>query len=285
MKASFQDLLKTEDIVVLPGAHDALSAILIKQAGFKAFFIGGFQVAGARYGLPDIGLLGLGEFAAAYNDIISACDLPVLVDADNCYGDVKNVVHVVNTYERMGVQGLFFEDQVLPKRCGHMAGKRVVATEEMEAKIRAAAANRINPETFIIARTDARAVYGMDEALRRSERYVKAGADGVFIESMLDTDEMERAVREVNAIHMANMLEGGITPILKPSELAALGYRMVIYGISLILRITKAMQIALQDLKSGKLELVGTGAPFEEFTKIVGLDRWSAIEQQAEQKE
>jgi 2-methylisocitrate lyase-like PEP mutase family enzyme len=252
----------------------------VKQAGFKGFFIGGFQTAGARYGVPDVGLLGLGELSAAYRDIINACDLPVMVDADNCYGDVKNVVHVLHTYERMGAQSLFFEDQVSPKRCGHIAGKQVVETEEMEAKIRAAAANRLNPDTFIVARTDARAIYGMDEALHRAERYVHAGADGIFIESMLNVEEMERAVRAVDTVHMANMLEGGITPILKPAELAQIGYKIAIFGITLLLRITKTMQIALADLKSEELKLVGTGTPFEEYTRIVGIERWRAIEEE-----
>ena len=178
---TIREIARTEKPLVLPGAHDALSALLIKQAGFKGFFIGGFQTAGARYGLPDIGLCQLGEFSAAFRDMINACDLPVLVDADNGYGDVKNAVHLLHTYERMGVQAMFIEDQVSPKRCGHMAGKQVVPAAEMEAKLRAMAANRTNPDTFIVARTDARAIHGMDEALRRAERYVRAGADGVYI--------------------------------------------------------------------------------------------------------
>jgi 2-methylisocitrate lyase-like PEP mutase family enzyme len=278
-RPSIRQLAKSEKPLVLPGAHDALSALLIKQAGFKGFFIGGFQTAGARYGLPDIGLAQLGEFGAAFRDMINACDLPVLVDADNGYGDVKNCVHLLHTYERMGISALFIEDQVSPKRCGHMAGKRVVTAEEMEAKLRAMAAERLDPETFIVARTDARAIHGMDEALRRAERYVRAGADGVFIESMLNEDEIARAVREVQAVHVANMLEGGITPILKPSVLGQMGYGIALYGITLLLRITKTMQLALADLKSGRLELVGTGTPFEEYTKIVGIERWREIEE------
>jgi 2-methylisocitrate lyase-like PEP mutase family enzyme len=275
---TIRELAQTEHPLVLPGAHDALSALLIKEAGFKGFFIGGFQTAGARYGLPDIGLCQLGEFGAAFRDIIGACDLPVLVDADNGYGDVKNVVHLLHTYERMGVQALFMEDQVSPKRCGHMAGKRVVPAEEMETKIRALAQNRLNPDTFIVARTDARALHGMDEALRRAERYVRAGADGIFIESMLNEEEMARAVRAVDTAHVANMLEGGITPILKPAVLGQIGYKIALYGITLLLRITKTMQLALADLKSGELKLVGTGTPFEEYTKIVGVERWREIE-------
>ena len=277
---TIRQLARTERPLVLPGAHDALSALLIKEAGFKGFFIGGFQTAGARYGLPDIGLAQLGEFAAAFHDIINACDLPVLVDADNGYGDAKNCVHLLHTYERMGVQAMFIEDQVSPKRCGHMAGKRIVPSGEMEAKLRAMTGNRLNPNTFIVARTDARAVHGMDEALRRAERYVRAGADGIFIESMLDEEEIARAVREIDTVHVANMLEGGITPILKPSVLGQMGYKIVLFGITLLLRVTRTMQMALADLKSDELKLVGSGTPFEEYTRIVGIDRWRRIEEE-----
>jgi 2-methylisocitrate lyase-like PEP mutase family enzyme len=278
-KPSIRELAKSEKPLVLPGAHDALSALLIREAGFKGFFIGGFQTAGARYGLPDIGLAQLGEFSAAFRDMTNACDLPVLVDADNGYGDVKNCVHLLNTYERMGISAMFIEDQVSPKRCGHMAGKRIVPAEEMEAKLRAMAAERMDPETFIVARTDARALHGMDEALRRAERYVRAGADGIFIESMLSEEEIARAVREIPTAHVANMLEGGITPILKPSVLGQMGYKIALYGITLLLRVTKTMQMALADLKSDELKLVGSGTPFEEYTKIVGIERWRGIEQ------
>ena len=279
-KPTIRSLLKVEKPLVLPGAHDALSALLIKQAGFHGFFIGGFQTAGARYGLPDIGLAQLGEFSAAFRDMTNACDLPVLVDADNGYGDVKNCVHLLHTYERMGISAMFIEDQVAPKRCGHMAGKRVVPTEEMEAKLRAMTANKMDKETFIVARTDARAIHGMDEALRRAERYVRAGADGVFIESMLDEEEMARAVREVDTVHVANMLEGGLSPIVRPEVLAQMGYGIALYGITLLLRITRTMQLALADLRSGELKLVGTGTPFDEYTSIVGIDKWRKIEEQ-----
>jgi 2,3-dimethylmalate lyase len=279
-KPTIRSLLAVEKPLVLPGAHDALSALLIQQAGFRGFFIGGFQTAGARYGLPDIGLCQLGEFSAAFRDMTNACDLPVLVDADNGYGDVKNCVHLLHSYERMGISALFIEDQVAPKRCGHMAGKRVVPASEMEAKLRAMSANRMDPETFIVARTDARAIHGMDEALRRAERYVRAGADGVFIESMLDEEEMARSVREIDTVHVANMLEGGLSPIVRPSVLGEMGYGIALYGITLLLRITRTMQLALADLRSGEMKLVGSGAAFDDYLKVVGMDRWRTIEEQ-----
>lgn len=277
---TFRELVASERPLVLPGAHDALSALLIQQAGFKAYFIGGFPVAGVRYGLPDIGLLGAREFADAYRDIMAVSSLPVLVDADNGYGDHKNVVHVVHSLERLGVQALFFEDQVSPKRCGHIAGKTLVATTEMEGKIRAAVGERMNPDTFVIARTDAREVIGMDEALRRGERYLRAGADGLFIEAPLSVQEMEQIGRAFDVPLLANMLEGGRTPILKPVELQALGFQIVIYGISLLMRATLTMRETLEDIRSGKLELSGTGVSFEEYKDIVGMRDWSRIEDQ-----
>jgi len=277
---TFRQLVASERPLVLPGAHDALSAMLIRQAGFKAFFIGGFPVAGVRYGLPDIGLLGLREFADAYRDILAVTDLPALVDADNGYGDHKNVVHVVHSLERLGAQALFFEDQVSPKRCGHIAGKALVPAEEMESKIRAAAGERMRPDTFIIARTDAREVVGMDEALRRGERYLRAGADGLFIEAPVSIEEMDRIGRAFDVPLLANMLEGGRTPILKPAELEQLGFRIVIYGISLLMRITRTMQETLADIASGEMKLSGTGVGFEEYKRIVGMDEWSRIEDQ-----
>jgi 2,3-dimethylmalate lyase len=263
---------------VLPGAHDALSARLIALAGFRAYFVGGFPVAGVRHALPDIGLLGQGEFEAAYRDILAASDLPVLLDADNGYGDVKNVVRVVQSYERLGAQAVFIEDQVSPKRCGHIAGKELLSSARMEANIRAAAGERADPRTFLIARTDAREVVDLDEALRRGERYLRAGADGLFIEAPLNELEMARITRELPAVHLANMLEGGRTPLLSPADLDQLGFRIVIYGISLMMHAVKTMQAVLADIASGEFALRGQGVGFEDFKRIVDFPRWAAIE-------
>jgi 2,3-dimethylmalate lyase len=275
---TFRRLVASEKPLVLPGAHDAISARLIQRAGFKAYFIGGFPLVGARYGVPDIGLMGLGEIGAGIRDIMAASDLPVLVDCDNGYGDVKTVVHTINTYERLGAQAVFFEDQISPKRCGHISGKRLLSLDQMEANIRAAAENRINPETFIIARTDAREVFGLDEALRRGERYIRAGADGLFIEAPLDVDELERIGRTFEVPQLANMLEGGRTPFLTPAELEQLGFRIVIYGISLLMHAVRAMENVLTGLAHGKVEFGGKGVGFEDYKSIVGLEQWAAIE-------
>ena len=275
---TFRQLVASERPLVLPGAHDAISARLIERAGFKAYFIGGFPLVGARFGVPDIGLMGLGEIGSGIRDIMSACDLPVLVDCDNGYGDVKTVVHVINFYERLGAQAVFFEDQVSPKRCGHIAGKRLLNPEQMEANIRAAAENRINSDTFIIARTDAREVYGLDEALRRGERYARAGADALFIEAPVSVEEMRTIGRAFDVPQLANMLEGGRTPLLRPSELEELGFRIAIYGISPLMHAVRAMQHVLSSLSEGDVSFAGGGVGFEEYKSIVGFDRWADIE-------
>ena len=275
---TFRQLVASERPLVLPGAHDAISARLIERAGFKAYFIGGFPLVGARFGVPDIGLMGLGEIGSGIRDIMSACDLPVLVDCDNGYGDVKTVVHVINFYERLGAQAVFFEDQVSPKRCGHIAGKRLLNPEQMEANIRAAAENRINSDTFIIARTDAREVYGLDEALRRGERYARAGADALFIEAPVSVEEMRTIGQAFDVPQLANMLEGGRTPLLRPSELEELGFRIAIYGISPLMHAVRAMQRVLSSLSEGDVSFAGGGVGFEEYKSIVGFDRWADIE-------
>src|SRR6058998_3601431 len=172
-KPTWKDLLARGEPLLLPCAYDALSARLIERAGFAAYSVGGYALVGARYGLPDIGLVGFGEMSAGIRDIMAASSLPVLVDCDDGYGDAKNVARTIRGYEAMGVAAIFMEDQRAPKRCGHMAGKDVVDAAVMVAKIRAAVAARQNG-IFIVARTDARAVHGLDEALRRGELYLEA---------------------------------------------------------------------------------------------------------------
>jgi len=274
---TFHDLCKTEKPLILPGAFDALSARLIKRAGFKAYFTGGFPTIGARWGLPDIGLVAYGEISQAVTDVMAASDLPVMVDGDNGYGDVKNIVHVLHGYERLGVSAIMFEDQVAPKRCGHIAGKDVVPAAEMIAKIKAVSSEK-KKETFILARTDARDVHGLDEAFRRADQYLAAGADGIFIESPHDVKELELIGRKFDVPQMANMLEGGRTPILTPKELSDMGFEIAIYGISLLMHSVKTMQDLLSKLSKGDIGFVGKGVGFEEYKDIVGFGDWAAVE-------
>jgi 2-methylisocitrate lyase-like PEP mutase family enzyme len=277
-KPTWRELLQREKPLVLPGAHDALSARLIEMAGFAAYCIGGYPVVGARYGLPDLGIAGLGEISAGMRDIMAASNLPVLIDGDDGYGDVKNVTRTIETYERMGASAIFIEDQVAPKRCGHMAGKDVVPTDVMERKIRAAVAARQNKDLFLIARTDARAVHGLDEALRRGERYVRAGADGLFVEAPLSVAELERVARAFDVPQFCNMLDGGQTPILSNRELFEMGFAMVVHGTTLIMRVAKTMRDALADLKADRLSFADASVSFEEFKQITNFSKWSGVE-------
>src|SRR2546430_1686260 len=253
-KPTWKELLARGEPLLLPCAYDALSARLIERAGFAAYSVGGCALVGARHALPDIGLVGFGEMSAGIRDIMAATSLPVLVDCDDGYGDVKNVARTIAGYEAMGVSAIFMEDQRAPKRCGHMAGKDVIEADAMAAKLRAAAQARRSPDFFIIARTDARAVHGLDDALRRAELYLKAGADGLFIEAPQSLEELAQIGRAFQGVpQLANMVEGGgRTPILPPAELYRLGFAMVAYPTTLIFRVARTLEAALADLKTGR---------------------------------
>jgi len=235
---------------------------------------------GARHGLPDIDLTRFAEQVAGVRDILAACRLPVLVDADDGYGDVKNVTHTIRSYEAMGVSAVFIEDQVSPKRCGHMAGKHVVPAEVMEHKIKAAVAARASADLFVIARTDAREPEGLDSALRRAERYVRAGADGIYVEAPKSEQELEQIGKALgNVPQMTNMFEGDEeTPWLTPSELHELGFSMILYPTTILFRAVRAIERALDDLLHGKRTPQNEGVDMRAFEEIVGLEHWADIE-------
>ena len=282
-KPTWKELLARGQPLLLPCAHDALSARLIERAGFAAYSVGGYALVGARHALPDIGLVGFGEMSAGIRDIMAASSLPVLVDCDDGYGDAKNVARTVTGYEAMGVSAIFMEDQRAPKRCGHMAGKDVIEADVMTAKLRAAVDARESPDLFIIARTDARAVHGLDDALRRAEMYLKAGADGLFIEAPQSVEELAQIGRTFQGVpQIANMLEGGgRTPVLPPHELYRLGFAMIAYPTSLISRVARTIETALADLKAGRPADNGAVVDFEAFKDIVSLARWAGVEQRS----
>lgn len=271
-------MLAKQKPLVLFGAYDALSARLIEASGGEAIFISGFSVVGARYGVPDFGLRAFGDIAAAVRDILGAVEIPAFVDADDGYGDVKNVIHTVQTYERMGVSALMLEDQRWPKRCGHLAGKAVVPLEEMVAKIRAASSERVSRETFIFARTDARAVNGLDDAMRRGEAFLKAGADGLFIEAPESVDEFRMIGRRFDVPMLANPLPGGKSPLLRPEEYAELGFQVVCYGVTPILFAAGAIRDRIADIVSGRFALDNQEMSFADFKQLVGLPRWEGYE-------
>jgi 2-methylisocitrate lyase-like PEP mutase family enzyme len=275
---TWKELLDRERPLLLPCAHDALSARLIERAGFSAYSIGGFALVGSRYGIPDIGLAAFGEISAGIRDIMAATSLPVMVDGDTGYGDVKNVAHTIEGYEAMGASSIFLEDQIAPKRCGHMAGKDVIPAADMVAKIKAAVGARRNKDFFLIARTDARAVHGLDEALRRGEQYLKAGADGIFIEAPQTVKELEIiGAAFKGAPQLANMLDDGRTPVLPPGELKAMGFAMAAYPTTLIFRVARTIERALSDIRAGR-PASNDGVNFAEFKDITNYDEWARIE-------
>jgi 2-methylisocitrate lyase-like PEP mutase family enzyme len=279
-KRTWKELLKEEAPVQLPAAHDALTVKLIQRAGFVAYQIGGFALVGARHGLPDIDLTRFAEQSAGVRDIVSACSLPVLVDADDGYGDVKSVMHTVQSYEAMGVAAIFLEDQVSPKRCGHMSGKRVIQPEVMEERISVAAAARQSDDFFLVARTDAREPEGLDSALRRAERYVKAGADGIYVEAPKSVKELEEIGKALAAVpQMTNMFEGDKeTPWLTPKELGKLGFSMILYPTTLLFRVVRSLERALADLRAGRQMPQKESVDMTEYEDIVGLAQWAEIE-------
>lgn len=277
--APIRSLLKDNDPLIVPIAHDALSARLIERAGFPCYSVGGFALAACRNAIPDIGLLSFGEFSAGVRDIMMGSSLPVIVDGDDGYGDVKNVTRTVETYEAMGVGALVLEDQTNPKRCGHMDGKSVVSLDAASRKLEAALAARRNPDFMIVGRTDARSVTGLDDAIARAKRFKEIGADAVIVEAPQSVEELRRIGGEIDHLQFANMAEAGRTPIIPPDELKAMGFSIIVYPGTLLLRVIKAMTDALEDLKAGTLNLPEGTMNFGELTETLGLDRWRAIDE------
>ncbi|HEV7674732.1 MAG TPA: isocitrate lyase/PEP mutase family protein [Candidatus Angelobacter sp.] len=283
-RRNWKRLLKKHKPMQLVAACDALTAKLIEQAGFPAYQVGGFALDGMRFGFPDMDVSRLGEKSGAVRDIIHACNLPVLVDCDDGYGDEKNVVHTIHIYDDLGASAIFMEDQKAPKRCGHMGGKEVIEPKAMVNKIRAACSARRDAEQlFIIARTDAIAVNGVDDALRRGEMYLKAGADGVYVEGPRNIKELEAVGRAFKGEPLAvTMLEGGgVTPWTPPEELSRLGFNMILYPTTLLFRQTRAAQRALGDLKAGLPMPEKESVTMDEFERIVDIAYWKSIEEKA----
>jgi methylisocitrate lyase len=235
--------------IMIPGAFNALTARLAERLGFRAVYLSGGALSAGWAGLPDIGLLTQTEFAEQAAVLARATTLPVLCDADTGFGEAVNVERTVRLYEEAGAAGLHLEDQVLPKRCGHLSGKGLVDAQAMAAKIRAAVAARRDPDFVIVARTDARSVEGFDAAVRRAHEYLAAGADMIFPEAMESVDEFARFAREVPAPLLANMTEFGRSPLIPFDELASLGYRAAIYPLTAFRAAMRAAEEALRALR------------------------------------
>lgn len=279
----FRDLLSaTDGPITLPGCYDALGARLIEQAGFDAVYMTGFGTSASLLGRPDVGLLGLAEMVDNARRIVAATDLPVIADADTGYGNQINVVRTVQAYEQAGVAGIHLEDQVLPKKCGHMEGKVVVPRDEFVGKIEAAVAARRDPNFTLIARTDARAPHDVEEALARGRAAHDAGADVLFIEALQNQDELDYVTQELAGIPLVfNWAEGGKTPPLTYDEISALGFSMIIMPISTLLSATRAMQQALAQIKldGTPVTAVASMPAFDEFTDLIGLPEVVELEQ------
>ncbi|MCP4594225.1 MAG: methylisocitrate lyase [bacterium] len=236
-------------IVVLPGAFNALSARLIEREGHEAIYLSGAVLANSVGGVPDVGLMTLSELRDHATHIANVTSLPIIADADTGFGGPENAARTVRVLESAGVSGMHLEDQEFPKRCGHLEGKRLVPAEEMCAKVAAAAAAKTSEDFLLIARTDARGVVGYDEAVRRAEMYIAAGADGIFPEALHTRAELERFARDVDTILLANMTEFGKTEYLTADEFASLGYDLVIFPVTLQRVAMKATEAALRTLK------------------------------------
>jgi len=278
--AQLKNLVFAKEILVMPGIYDGLSAVIAEKLGFKALCLGGYAASASLLGKPDISLLTLTEMTNHLRNITEVTDIPVLADGDTGYGSILNVIRTVREFEKAGAGGLFIEDQVFPKRCGHMEGKQVIPAEDMVSKLKAALDTRIDEDMIIMARTDAYAVYGLDEAIRRANLYHEAGADMIFIEAPTTSDEMKRLNQAVSAPSLANMVEGGKTPLRTAKELEEMGYSVAVFPVSAIYAAAKSVWNLLKLLSE-----TGTTQGYEEsmfcfdeFNELVNLRQYRKIE-------
>ena len=277
-----RSLLAQPGVRVMPGCFDALSAALVRRAGYPVTFMSGFSVSAARLAEPDTGLISFGEMLDSLRGVSAAAspDTVVIADGDTGYGNALNVQRTVREYARAGAAAVMIEDQVSPKRCGHTRGKQVVGRGEARMRIRAAVDARAADDILIMARTDARAVHGFEDALERCHDFVAEGADIIFLEAPESIDEMRRFCAEIPRPTMANMIDGGKTPILPPAELAAIGYRLAAYPLILLSAAIAAMTQALAALEPGSSSARPPELTFEALQAAVGFPGYWAAEEQ-----
>ena len=278
----FRRLLEGEKLFMRPCAYDALSAVLIEQAGFEVIGTTGYGIAASLVGQPDIGLVGYAEMLERSRTIVNAVGLPVDVDVDTGYGNAMNVYWTVQNFSRVGAAGVRVEDQEWPKRCGHMVGKSVVSGDEMLGKIRAAvkARNEEDPDMIIGARTDARSIASFEETVKRAESYAKAGADYVYVEAPQSLVEVEKLVKRIPAPLAFNIIPGGKTPPFKIEDLEARGVRYLSVPMTCLYPAVKAMKAALKELRTTHNldKIASMGVNWAEFNEIVGHTRWRRLE-------
>jgi 2-methylisocitrate lyase-like PEP mutase family enzyme len=279
--SSLRERLSDREILVALGAHDGLTALIAQRAGIEALYQGGYAVAAHHHGLPDIGLVGLASVATALERMTAVCALPIFVDADTGYGAEPGVRLAVAQLERAGASAVQIEDQVFPKRCGHMEGKQVIPRDEMVLKVRAAVGARRHPETLIVARTDALAVHGLDDAIDRCHAYADAGADMVFVDAPRTRAQVVEIAQRVQAPKMANMSETGRTPAMSAAELQELGYSVVIFPSTQTWLFAHAYEsLCNQVLAHGTTaSLRSQFMSFDDVNDLLGLERWQAPDQ------
>jgi len=279
MARRLRERLKEDRILIAPGAHDVLTAKIIEKLGFEAVYMTGYGTSASMLGKPDVGLLTLTEMARRASNIVEAVNIPVIADADTGYGNAVNVMRTVREYEKAGVACIQLEDQVAPKKCGHMLGREIISAEEMVGKIKAACDAR-RGDTLIMARTDARTNYGIEEALERGRLYEEAGADILFIESVETIEEMKMVTSSFNVPVLANMLEHGRTPLLSRDELEEIGYDLAIFCVASTYVAAKAVMDLMIHLKeTGRTnDYMDKMITFEEFNKLIGLPEIREIE-------
>ena len=275
-------LLARRQLLIAPGVFDGLSARLVEEAGFEAIYLSGGAVARSM-GVPDIGLVTMSEVIERAVQVVAAVKIPVIADADTGYGNALNLVRAVREFERAGVAAIHIEDQITPKRCGHLEGKEVISLAEMEKKLEAALQSRSDPDFIIIGRTDSRAVHGLDDAIRRGKSFAKLGVDAVFVEAPQSEAEMETIARSIPEVPLlVNMFKGGKTPLLPASRLEEMGFRIAIFPSESQRAAIYAMREALAMLKrDGSTEAMDDRlTTFKERDRIVGLEEWEKLERQ-----
>jgi 2-methylisocitrate lyase-like PEP mutase family enzyme len=275
-------LLRREELLVAPGCFDGLSARLVEEAGFEAAYLSGGAVARSM-GIPDIGLVTMSETIERAAQVVSAVKLPIIADADTGYGNAVNLVRTVREFERIGVAAIHVEDQITPKRCGHLDGKEVISLGEMEKKLEAALAARTDSDFCIIARTDARGVHGFDDAIARARAFAKLGVDAIFVEAPQSEQELAEIPRRIPEVPLlVNVFKGGKTPMLPMKRLQEMGYRIAIYPSETQRAAIHAMRMTLATLKrDGTTESIDEAlTTFKERDRVVGLDDWQKIERQ-----
>jgi 2-methylisocitrate lyase-like PEP mutase family enzyme len=273
--ARLRELLAGDDLVVAPGVYDGISAALVAKLGFPAAYMTGAGVAASGWGLPDVGLLTLTEMADRARMLVGILDVPLIADADTGYGSPINVVRTVREYERAGVAAIQIEDQVFPKRCGHLSGKEVVDADRFVLALEAALGARRDPDTVIVARTDARGPLGLDEAISRARLYADSGADLIFLEAPQDVAEVERIAAEVDAPLLLNVVPGGVTPQIESARLAELGFRVAIHPGAVLGPVAVAGAKALGAL--AETAALPPSTDPASFFDLFGLSDWNAI--------